>query len=149
MSTNINPQIWGSSAWQFMHYVTLSYPDNPTNVDKINMYNFFTSMQKILPCDKCRYNFLEHQKKYPLDDKTFSSRYNLVNWLLNIHNNVNIETGKPTMTYDEFISMYMPELGMPTNSLSNLINFDMHNMIVIFIVILILILLLCLRIKNK
>lgn len=140
ITTNINPEIWGSHAWKFMHYITLSYPDNPTNIDKINMYNFFIGVQKILPCEKCRYNFIEHQKKYPLNDACLNSKYNLVNWLINIHNDVNIENNKPTMTYDEFIKMYMPE----TNTNRNL---DNKTLTIIFILLLILILLMSLRIK--
>lgn len=144
MSTNINinPELWGQHAWKFMHYITLSYPDNPTDVDKLNIYNFFSTISRILPCDKCRYNFSEHQKQYPLNNECLSSKYNLTNWLLNIHNNVNIATNKPIMSYDEFIILYNP---INTNS-SYL---DTKTLTIIFIVVLILILLLILRIKHR
>ena len=32
----MEPEIWGPHAWQFLHSITLSYPDNPTFEDKNN-----------------------------------------------------------------------------------------------------------------
>ena len=139
INSSINPELWGSNAWRFMHYITLSYPNNPTNTDKLNMYNFFIAVQKILPCEKCRHNFINHQKKYPLNDKSLSSKYELVNWLINVHNDVNLDAEKPTITYDEFINIYMPKEDT---------NININTNTIIFIIVLILILLLCLRIKH-
>ena len=57
-----SPKIWGPSAWKFIHTIALSYPDNPTPFDKENYKNFFLSLKKILPCDKCRYHYNENIK---------------------------------------------------------------------------------------
>ena len=32
----IKPSIWGPHGWKFMHYVSLGYPNNPTENDKLN-----------------------------------------------------------------------------------------------------------------
>ena len=32
----MNPNIWGESAWLFLHTITLNYPENPTFLDKHN-----------------------------------------------------------------------------------------------------------------
>ena len=95
----MNPTIWGPSAWRFMHYITLSYPDNPSDDDKHNIKQFFIYAGKVLPCAKCRNNFKDHLHKYPLDDNVLSSRLTLVNWLIDIHNEVNIATGKPVVQH--------------------------------------------------
>jgi Erv1 / Alr family len=147
MSININPSNWGPSAWKFLHYVTLSYPDNPANTDKIKFYNFFINIKEILPCEKCRYNFNEHLKKYPLTDDVLSARFFVVNWLINIHNEVNISLGKPTMTYNQFLETYLNQNANNTND-NSLENISTQTMIIILIIVLILILILAIKIKN-
>lgn len=159
MSININPSVWGPSAWKFMHYITLSYPDYPSSDDKINIRNFFTSVQYLLPCEKCRFHFSNYIKQYPLDDNVMRSRYNLSNWLLTIHNNVNKSLNKSTMTYDEMIKLYLPDNikekfttessnSETGNIQTSIINIDTALFTTIFIVILILILMLVIRIRN-
>ncbi|XWV24963.1 putative FAD-linked sulfhydryl oxidase [Tupanvirus deep ocean] len=95
------PEIWGKYAWNFLHLVTLDYPEYPTDQDKQNYYNFFYTLQFVLPCAKCRYNLTHHLKKYPLTDEVLSSRTNLVKWGIDLHNVVNYYTGKPMLTYTE------------------------------------------------
>ena len=152
MSTNINidPTLWGSYGWRFMHYITLSYPDNPTPMDKNNMYNFFTIVAGLLPCEKCRYEFKENLKKYPLNDKVLDSRHHLVLWLLSIHNNVNKRLNKPLMSYEDFIKEYMKKNNK--NVIEYFTNFNLDNStlytLLIIIIVTILLLLLHIRYTN-
>ena len=30
----LGPDVWGPHAWKFLHFVSLGYPDYPTNEDK-------------------------------------------------------------------------------------------------------------------
>ena len=162
MSININPTYWGPPAWKFLHYITLSYPDNPVDSDKVRVYNFFMNIKDVLPCEKCRFNFNDHLVKYPLDNNVLSSRYNLANWLLNIHNEVNISLGKPIFTYNQLLEM-LSSNGINANSNSDSndsndsnnsnsysfwLNMSTQTMTIIFIIILILILLLAIKLKN-
>ena len=103
---NIDPLIWGKHLWRAMHYITIAYPDNPRDRDKENMNQFFQSVGRILPCEKCRIHFAQNLLKYPLNDDVLSSRYNLINWLRNIHNEVNIEQNKKVWSYQEVIDYY-------------------------------------------
>ena len=103
---NIDPKIWGPSSWKFMHYITIGYPENPSQEVKSSTYNFFTSLKNILPCEKCRYNFGYHLNNRPLTNEILSSRNKLINWLIDIHNDVNIATGKSTLTYDQALTTY-------------------------------------------
>lgn len=98
------PEIWGKSGWDFIHFVTLDYPLNPTQTDKINYYKYFQALQHVLPCEKCRYNMTSHLKKYPLTDEVLSSRDNLVKWGIDLHNIVNHYTGKKMLTYQEALA---------------------------------------------
>ena len=103
---NINPSLWGGDFWRAMHYITISYPDNPRDRDKENMNLFFQSVGRILPCEKCRVHFAQNLLKYPLTDDVLSSRYNLINWLRNIHNEVNKELNKKQWSYQDVIDYY-------------------------------------------
>jgi len=103
---SINSDFWGSSGWKLLHYITLSYPDNPTAIDKKNMKNFFASFQTVIPCKTCATNFKKHMTKYPLTDNILSSRRNLVHWLIDIHNEVNKLLGKPILSYAKALSLY-------------------------------------------
>jgi hypothetical protein len=109
MLYNINPNIWGGNLWRFMHYLTIAYPENPSNADKENVKKFFASIGNILPCEKCRAHFALNIKNYPLTDSILENRYNLINWLKDIHNEVNIRNNKKTWTYQDIINEYENE----------------------------------------
>ena len=111
---SIDPRIWGSRAWFFMYCVTLTYPHRPSLDDKINTKSFFESIGKVLPCEKCRYNFSNHLEKFPLGPKELSNRKMLINWLININNEVNKLTNGPIITYKDIIDKYSIELD-PSN----------------------------------
>jgi len=108
MKKSIKPKIWGPHGWKFMHYVSLGYPSNPTEEDKRNYKNFYTSLQHILPCAKCANNYSHNLKKYPIDNH-LGSRDTLVRWVIDIHNQVNNELNKKEYTYEEALSLYTEE----------------------------------------
>lgn len=136
---NIDPKRWGRPSWDFLFYITLSYSDTPTEEERQNMYNFFMAMGKVIPCEKCRFNFSQHLKKYQLTNSVLKNRYSLLMWLINIHNEICIQNGKKCTTYDEIINRY---LGENTGILNTNLVFTL------LIVILIIILLVFLKLKN-
>lgn len=105
MKQSIKPNIWGPHGWKFMHYVSLGYPGDPTEQDKQNYKNFYTSLQHILPCAKCAQNYSHNLKKYPIDNH-LGSRDTLVRWVIDIHNQVNTELNKKEYTYIEALDLY-------------------------------------------
>jgi hypothetical protein len=106
---NINPIVWGEHLWKFMHYLTLAYPDNPSIDEQNKFKKFFNMIGDYLPCEKCRINFDKHLEKYPLSDDILNSRFDLINWLINIHNEVNIMNNKPVFTYEKAIHKLIHE----------------------------------------
>lgn len=106
MLYNISPSLWGPHCWKFLHFVTLSYPDNPTEADKTSVKNFIFSLKNVLPCEKCRHHFHINLNTFPLTDKVISSRYNLINWLLSVHNEVNARNNKKQYTYQDLLKEY-------------------------------------------
>lgn len=102
----MDPEIWGPNAWVLLHTITLVYPHKPTNNDKQIYKNFFTNLYKILPCDWCSHNYKIHLNKYPIDNY-LNSKKNIVQWLINIHNETNKTLNKNIyFTYDNFITKY-------------------------------------------
>ena len=101
----MNPKVWGPHAWFFLHSVTLSYPNNPTETDKKQMYDFFMSVSNVLPCLDCMKHFKDHLNKYPITP-FLDSKDSLVSWLIILHNMVNVSTGKPTMTNEAVLKLY-------------------------------------------
>lgn len=101
----MKPSLWGSHGWIFLHTITMNYPNNPTPNDKLIYGNFFKSLSTILPCAKCAHNYSLHLQEYPIDD-ALESKDSLVNWLIDIHNEVNETLQKPILSYDEVMKLY-------------------------------------------
>jgi len=104
------PQICGPIFWATLHIVSLSYSDTPTDRQKQNAKNFYESMMDVLPCPMCRNHYEENLKILPLD-KAILNRHNLIEWVFNMHNLINLQLGKREYTFEEFIdSMHNLEM---------------------------------------
>jgi len=101
----MNPTFWGPHAWIFLHTVTMNYPKEPTEQDKQHYYQFFRVLEHVLPCEKCAHNYSNNLTKIPLTS-ALENRGKLIHWLIDVHNEVNTETGKPLYTYDKVIDEY-------------------------------------------
>ena len=77
----MDPKVWGPHAWFFLHSITLAYPKNPTDKDKIKYRNCFQLIAEVLPCDQCRQHFIKALSDTPLDDNVMSKRSHLVKWI--------------------------------------------------------------------
>jgi hypothetical protein len=96
------PQIWGPIFWSTLHIASLAYSDKPSERQKRNMRNFYESMVDVLPCPICRQHYEDNLKELPLDD-ALNSRMDLVIWVWNMHNKINLQLGKREFTFGEFI----------------------------------------------
>ena len=101
----MNPKFWGPHGWYFLHSITMHYPKNPSEQDKLIYFNVFKSLENVLPCEKCAYHYSKNLEKLPLEP-ALESRDTLVRWLISVHNEVNKETGKREYTYEEVIDEY-------------------------------------------
>tara|TARA_Y100000996_G_scaffold354209_1_gene294336 strand:+ start:2053 stop:2445 length:393 start_codon:yes stop_codon:yes gene_type:complete len=99
----MEPKVWGSHAWIFLHTITLNYPDEPTKFDKENYKNFFENLSHVIPCEVCKSHYKQNIKKYPIQ---LESKETLTRWLHKIHNIVNVKNGIEEFSYDEFIKKY-------------------------------------------
>jgi hypothetical protein len=107
----ITPDIWGPHGWKFMHYVALAYPAKPTLEQKNEYKIFFESIQNILPCGMCSYNYKKHLKELPMDDKVLESNITLLKWTIDMHNKVNVQNGKREYNSEEVINLLINNFG--------------------------------------
>ena len=107
---------WGPQAWSFIHYIALSYPDNPTEEDKNNYKDFYINLQNVLPCPKCASNYKDNLERIPIDTSLVGNK-ELFKWTIDIHNMVNNELGKRKYTYEEVFKIYLKDTSKETNNI--------------------------------
>jgi hypothetical protein len=106
--------VWGPIFWHTIHIVTLAYPVSPTEADKAGARKFFESLQTVLPCPICRQHYAQKLLDSPID-AALNSRGELILWAFELHNDVNVMLGKPTITMDQFIA-HMRSLSSDTGA---------------------------------
>ena len=103
----MDPNLWGPSGWYFLHSLTYSYPDNPTKKEEDAAIQFFNSLGTLLPCTVCKVNYDKHFKENNIAN-CVSSRNELIKWLIDIHNQVNMDNGKPMVSYKSVLNSVPP-----------------------------------------
>lgn len=107
----ITPDMWGPHGWKFIHYIALAYPEKPTEEQRNQYKIFFESIQNILPCGLCSYNYKKHLKELPLDNTVLENNINLLKWTIDMHNKVNVMNGKKEYKSEEVINLLITNFG--------------------------------------
>lgn len=102
----MDPNIWGPHAWFFLHTIAINYPDSPSKEMIKNYKNFIASFIEIIPCNTCKKGIKKIIRQKPLTLKVLGGRESFVDWMNNIHNEVNKKLGKKRYTLDESIEYY-------------------------------------------
>ena len=126
----MNKNIWGPSGWLFMHSISFQYPEYPTEEDKNNYKVFFESLKNTIPCPKCREHYSENLKQKPIQ---LNSRDELIQWVIDIHNEVNEKNSKKIYSRQEVEKLYLSKYNysIKENSTEN----SSMNMLLIIILI--------------
>lgn len=101
---DINPSIWGRSAWTFLHCIIRAYPENPTPEIKDRYKSFLSLIQYMLPCQTCRKNFSADMTKYPLTDNILSTKQGMLDWWVKVRNSEDECIGKHPKTLEGYDS---------------------------------------------
>lgn len=104
-----DPVVWGPKAWDFLHTLSFSYPDNPSASEQQSAMNLFMSLPDMLPCKMCGDHCRENLNKNP---PQVESKEALSRWLVDFHNDVNRQTNetkgfnKKMYTYEDAVKQY-------------------------------------------
>ena len=88
---NLNTRLWGPGAWEFIHAVALGYPPHATHDNFEDYKQFFWSMQKVLPCEKCRVSFRKHLGGRGLNESLSKGPDQLFDWTVQVRNKISLE----------------------------------------------------------
>lgn len=131
-NTGLNSNIWGPGAWVFLHSISLTYPNDPTENDKKMYKIFFDSLGYLLPCNECSNHYNDYLSKNPLNDEVLRSKETLTFWLYNVHNNVNHLLNKEKIEYNTFIENYK-DMYLKKNKYDQYINIILLGLILLII----------------
>jgi hypothetical protein len=104
--TSFNPfdkQEWGPKTWDIMHTFSYNYPNSPNLQTKQNAFNFYTSIGHLLPCSYCQEHCINYVTQNP---PSINSRNELINWVLQFHNEVSKRLAKETWTRTKLDKKY-------------------------------------------
>jgi hypothetical protein len=97
------PHIWGPIFWSTLHIASLGYSDTPNEREKKNAAAFYESLIDMLPCPVCRKHYEMNLEEMPIKE-ALNSRMELVKWVFEMHNRINVQLGKREYTFAEFIA---------------------------------------------
>lgn len=117
--TGVSTEIWGPKAWGFLHAISFRYPEeNASKQKRLSVYQLLTSLEKLLPCERCRKHFAVYMKDTSTGIAGASSRHlrnrlSFATWMVDFHNAVNKRLGKPEMTFEEVEDVYSGDYVCP------------------------------------
>ena len=101
----MDPQVWGPHFWFVLHLISFHYPEKPSTYEKDAIKAFYISVKDILPCQKCRQHYNNYLSRYPIEPH-LDSRMDLIRWVIQVHNFVNVSLGKPAYTDEAVLAIY-------------------------------------------
>ncbi len=99
---------WGPNLWKSLNAICRSFPEKPTDKDRIHYKSFFESLGHVLPCPKCQRHYVDYMKTIDWDT-VVKSRKDCVDFIINFHNNVNVRLGKKPVKYTRAIQLVYDE----------------------------------------
>jgi hypothetical protein len=102
----MHSSIWGPYCWHMMHILTYNYPEQPNEINKNNIKEFFSSLQYIIPCSICRSHYKKKISKTPVS-RVYSNKHSLIKWCVDLHNEVNRGLKKKTLSIENSNNIYI------------------------------------------
>jgi hypothetical protein len=98
-----NHQLWGPGLWRFLHSISFNYiPSSQKSIMKM----FLQTLCHVIPCDECRLTYTTIYNS--MDDSIYDSKLSLSSFIYDLHNSINLYTGKKMYkTYAAVERMYM------------------------------------------
>ena len=99
-----SPCVWGATLWKILH--TIAEFTNSPGVPEISREwrTLINVLPTCMPCPECAMHFQKWSRENPLRDPI--SRDDIRNWLLNLHNHLNVADGAAVFTPDMLTELY-------------------------------------------
>lgn len=99
--------VWGPPMWHSLHTISFNYPVKPSKEQKEDYYNYFKTLEKVLPCRYCRENYAKNLKELKFGKSHFKNRDTLSKFVYKLHEKVNKNLGKKSgLTYSQVRDRY-------------------------------------------
>ena len=103
--TYLDPKVWGTHYWFFLHTVSMTYPIYPNAITKKKYYEFIQNLPLFIPVENISSEFSKMLDMYPVTPY-LDNRESLIRWMHFIHNKINEKLEKPKITLNEFYFNY-------------------------------------------
>ena len=101
----LNPEIWGTHYWFFLHTISLNYPNFPNSITKKKYYDFFQNLPLFIPVESISKDFEKLLDLYPISSY-LDNKKSLISWIHFIHNKINEKLEKPKISLEQFYFNY-------------------------------------------
>ena len=93
----MNPYLWGSFFWYFIHII--SYKSD----DLITLKKFYILLKKIIPCYECRINYVNFCSNNQMN---FKCQDDVIDWTIRCHNYTNKKKFRPIYCRNDIEDLY-------------------------------------------
>ena len=101
----LNNEFW-RNYWKYLHYLSFIYPLNPSEENKNSVKKLLKNMENEgLSCPNCRIHFRKFLEKKDRN-KIVSSKENLIDFFIDLHNDVNNRLGKGILSKEDVKELY-------------------------------------------
>ena len=104
----LDPGVWGPHYWFFLHTLSLSYPHHPNAETKKKYYELISNLPLFIPVESIGKSFEMLLDEYPVSPY-LTNKESLIKWTHFIHNKINQQLEKPSITLNEFYFRYYEE----------------------------------------
>lgn len=119
----MNSKVWGQFLWRLLHTITYSYNNKCPQQLKTKYIEVFYSLRNLIPCVICRNHYRQRLQKMPVE-RYMDNRDNLIDWLIKLHNEVNIGLHKRFVSRAEADRIYVDS--------KNNLKYDFKDFVILF-----------------
>lgn len=101
------PPLWGPTFWDTLMMMAMNFPHNPTEKEKEILTTWFELTMRLLPCDGIVFKSFQYVLNHKPD---VSNKHNLIRYIVDFHNIVNISLGKSTYTVKQAKESFMERM---------------------------------------
>ena len=112
----MSPAVWGPIFWATMHIVSLGYSSKPSEEEKQGAIAFYNSLAHTIPCPICKTHYKAFLVKSPVE-AAVNSRHDLIHWVFELHNDVNVQLGKRSISFQEYVRHMQALAAAPNTTL--------------------------------